>query len=748
MVDFINRKQELELLSENITNNVRVTIIYSLHGRGKTSLIEHAFSSMHDIDFISISNEKLLSREYAEDFAYIKLIAENLVDELPISFSRKINNMLKMESVHVNFSLTAFFAGIGFDAPKKYKMLQSFIIKGLKKIKSKIYIHIEDMQKIDVPSLNFLAKLVNETDNVFLYLEYVIKGSNSIIIDSSSAYLKFNIHPKYIELESLDWEHVCNIFKNLNLTINNTTHKKYLKLNGDIKSLIFSCESNKRESIELNQDECFLINLIALASAEIELIDIYEIMYTYNSSYFKYTLGRLQNIINEMLAKEVIAEIGGQLYVTNLGMQYCTFKEKLLAINMLSQYYIPFIENDSNVLSTKVIRGLKILVAAFIDTNDKRIVKLLPYIKKYVLPLNYNKKIIEHFYKSIKDVSSNQELFYCLMQILIELGCYNEVLNLLEKNYINDSKYKMLYSIAIVHIRPKEARTEEIIKDFIEEEINEDYVSSLYTCLVAMYMKTKSSRHVIQYVNGIFHKNLITEQDKSIINKNISIYYDFNEAVNMIKHSISYFVKNKMERFTIASYITLSTRYAQQGKLKIAKKFLNILNKNMHLSQLDLIYIDNNLAVIEMCLDNFDEMVLENLINAYNCVEDEYTRMLAVNNLVVFNTIIKNYTSAKMYVDKIEEVGFKTYNFDEYLHISYVNLLFYYKAINNASKMQYYISKLEQLWLNCYSAELKKYIHKTTDNCPLTKNDKWYFMSKYKFRIAFMGHWLVGNFDV
>ncbi len=748
MNDFVNRKKELAILSENISEDTRVTIIYSLHGRGKSTLIEHVLSSVDNAYYINIPNEELLGKTCVEDFTFIKSIAEILSDKLQIGIFRKISNKFSDDSLQISFSLTAFFASIGFDAPKKYKALQSSIIKSVKKAKVKIYIHIENMQKIDTPSLKFLAKLINETNNVFLYLEYIIKDNNSIIMDSSFAYKKFNIKPKYIELESLNWEHVCNIFQNLHLNITHTTKKEYINLNGDIKSLIFTYECEKRKNIELNQDEEFLLNLVMLANAELNINNLYSILQKYNAPYLKCSILRMQNMIDQMIKKEVLSEISERLYVTNLGMQYYFTQYKLLAIEILANYFIPIIENKANKLCSEAIMGLKILVPIFTENKDERIIKLIPFIKKYILPLNYNKKIIDRLYECIKVSQNNTELFFCLLQIYLELGCYSSVLNILEENYINSPKYNILHSISLVNIRPEEYETEEIIKKYIKDEPTKKYISALYTCLIALYMKTRSSKFVIDFVKKLHNRDLIVEQDKNIINKNLSIYYDYSDAVDMIKNSISYFNINKMERFTIASYITLSTRYAQHGKLEIAKKILKILNKSMNLSQLDLVYIDNNWAIIDICLGNIHADIYENLINAYNFLEDEYTKMLAVNNLVVYFTMIKNFSSAQIYVDKIEEVGFSKYNFDEYLHLSYVNLLFYYKSIKRGDKTKYYLNNLEQLKEKCYSSELKKYISKTTNGHFLSKNDKWYFMSNYNFRIAFMGHWLVGNFDI
>lgn len=747
MTDFINHKKELADINKNIIKDTRVNIVYSFKGVGKSSLIRHAFETMNNIYYINVLGDELINKKYAEDFYYIKLIAESVCANLPISHVKKIGAKLNGGETHINFSLSVFFAGIGFDAPKKYTALQFAIIKAIKPIQNKIYIHIEDMQKIDMPSFKFLMKLVNQTTNVFLYLEYVIEPNSSILLDSFSSYLKFNIQPEYIKVNSLSWEHVCNIFKNLNLDVNKNVKKEYKQLNGNVKALIFSQKNQHNAELKLNQDEQFLLNLIALGTAELNCNEIYEIVNCYKNNYFKYALGKLQKIISIMIEKQIISEINGNLYITNIGLKILNPHYKLLAIEVLSEYYMPIIESNQKETLKDTMKGIKLLASIFAQNNDDRIEKIIPYIKQYLLPLNYNRKIIEHLFESIDDYSKNKELFFCLIQIYFSLGCYKSTLKLLENNYIECSKYNIYYSIALIHTHPEKSSTETKINDFIKNEKKDVNISSLYTCLVALYMKTKSSAFVIDFVQKIYKNNLVTLQDKKIINKSISIYFDYSDACKLLLDSIKYFKKNKMWKFAIASYITYATRYAQYGKLNNAKKILELLSNSLYLSEKDLVYIENNLANVNMYLGKINENIYDSYYNAYSFLDDEYTQMLAANNLLIYHTLTKDYKSAKIYADKIEDIGFCRYIFDEYLHLTYTNLLLYYEKVNNESRKQFYTKKLRQLKKVCKSKDLKSYIDKTLNNYPIKENDKWFFMSRFNYRVAFMGHWVVNSLD-
>ena len=49
--------------------------------------------------------------------------------------------------------------------------------------------------------------------------------------------------------------------------------------------------------------------------------------------------------------------------------------------------------------------------------------------------------------------------------------------------------------------------------------------------------------------------------------------------------------------------------------------------------------------------------------------------------------------------------------------------------------------------LNFYSIELKDYIDSYFTNKEITVKNKWHYMSQFKFRPAFIGHWIINYFD-
>ena len=103
-------------------------------------------------------------------------------------------------------------------------------------------------------------------------------------------------------------------------------------------------------------------------------------------------------------------------------------------------------------------------------------------------------------------------------------------------------------------------------------------------------------------------------------------------------------------------------------------------------------------------------------------------------------------SEAERFANIIENIGVGKYKFDEYQHVVNLNLMYYYDSKCNVSS-DIYRKNLDKLLNCCFSSDLKKYIKSQLENINLNNTDKWYFMSQFNFRPAFMGHWIINNFD-
>lgn len=745
---FYDRIDVQKSINDCIKQNIKIQIIHSEKGIGKTTLIRNIMGKRDC--YIDISNQELIFKDRAESYTFLRNIAKAVEQEFPnIDFRYKLVSR-HLDRITADVSLSTLCLNFTYSIPKNYDILGESLKKFLQKQDKKIYIHVEEVQKIDYESLKFLLNLAASTDNIFIFLEYCSqteenKKDFSDFLELISDKLEMNINN--LELPRLDWRYVEQILQDKNIPVNEELKLNYEQLNGNLKEL-FSKNDNCT-SHDLDKDELFLMTFLETAGISLTVLKIKNIFRAYqNNRYVVYNIEKnIENLIRKGYADET--DYGKIILIKK--EQYGEHEHMMnenINIEALSTFYIPIITDDSNDdISTK-IEGLKILLPLYSEHEDERLEILIPYISKYLLPLNYNIEDINYIYDAVRN---NPKVKYEIMKLYMMLGEYNVVFKEL-RGCTDHSSFirKILFLTAMLHSVDNNDFIEETIDRFIRAENDPKNKSAMYTCLVAQYMKTKSSKDVLDFVNKLYEENQIEELDRYIIEKNISIYYDTKDAIESLKSCITYFQQNNYLRLEIASNITLATRMAQSGKIKEAKSILKQVSESPDLTSLDILYIDNNLTILDF-YDNTAEISYDKLFKVYNSLEDEYTKLLASNNLLIYETLVGNYEEARKFATEIEEVGLTKYKFDEFLHLSYLNLFLFYNkfaSVEVDSKVFSLCNKLKELQDNCESIELKKYINSTlNEDEKLVETDKWFFMSQKEFRPAFMGHWLINAYD-
>jgi len=419
-----------------------------------------------------------------------------------------------------------------------------------------------------------------------------------------------------------------------------------------------------------------------------------------------------------------------------------------LITEILSGYYIPYILNaTTDTYNDIAIIGLQILVPLYAQNNDERINKIVDCIENILPSIYLNEKIIDVLYNAIENNNQYIKLKIILLKLYVKMGCYQKTFDLLPQ--FTDSNIKIiLYCTVLVHLLPENYNVEDIIRYYIDNSNDKDLISALYTCLLGFYMRTKSSKDTIKFYEDFCKSNsLINDCDKHIIEKNVSIYYNTADAKRMIIGACKHFKKHNQYRLAIGSYITLSTRCVQNGELNLGKRILITLEKSWMINEENQAYIDNNLSVINLLKDLTNSNTLRRLKDTYYFCEDPYSKLLVTNNLLICSIKEKDYVEAEKYASEIEKAGFNKFQFDDYLHVAFTNLIYYYKFANNKEKIKLYTDKLYKLYQSCNSTELKKYILKQLSGKQLNSESRWKYLSDFDFRPAFMGHWFINNFD-
>lgn len=214
---FVNRISETEYITKLIEQKNRVNIIFSNEGFGKTILIEHLLKQIDKNMYININTDDLLSNNPC-DFYFIKKIISAINEQLSFNSSIRSKSKKIWDNNKSNLSLSLNLGpiGIGFSVPQDYKIYIDDLIKNTREINKNIYIHIENIQKIDYTSLYYIMRIINETDNIFFFLEC---SNNIDFCNKIQEIFQKNMISINISISKLEWSHVSLILRNLNMLV-------------------------------------------------------------------------------------------------------------------------------------------------------------------------------------------------------------------------------------------------------------------------------------------------------------------------------------------------------------------------------------------------------------------------------------------------------------------------------------------------------------------------------------------------
>ncbi len=101
--------------------------------------------------------------------------------------------------------------------------------------------------------------------------------------------------------------------------------------------------------------------------------------------------------------------------------------------------------------------------------------------------------------------------------------------------------------------------------------------------------------------------------------------------------------------------------------------------------------------------------------------------------MLVFYCLVNDLNNAELFAQKIENSKYFYFKYEEFLHIVYQDLLYYYKFINNTAKSSFYYNKIISLIEDSSTRQLTKELAKAING--LSKSN--YFYSNFKFRVDF-----------
>lgn len=212
---------------------------------------------------------------------------------------------------------------------------------------------------------------------------------------------------------------------------------------------------------------------------------------------------------------------------------------------------------------------------------------------------------------------------------------------------------------------------------------------------------------------------------------------DTEECRELYDEALDRFKSQNMYHDMAAVYLSLSMITAYVGDITQSRQYIEDAIK-LDSRELSLCYILNNKAVLELLDNTYSNTTEKNLRNALLLCVSRYEKLIVNANLLIFYCLTNNFSEATRIANIIEESNYLDFQYEEFLHIIYQNLYYYYDLFkHNNDKRQYYYDQILNLVNSPKTKESTKFLASGMNH--LIKTD--YFYAQFPFRADFLGYW-------
>ena len=218
-------------------------------------------------------------------------------------------------------------------------------------------------------------------------------------------------------------------------------------------------------------------------------------------------------------------------------------------------------------------------------------------------------------------------------------------------------------------------------------------------------------------------------------------YAEFSEtpdkALDYYGQALGIFKKYNMVSIQAEVNISMSMGYSYAGQLKKARKAIQKAEK-LSPKQIPETVLLNNSAVIEILDGNVSPSVLSKLADAALMNTNPYELLIVKSNWLIGLTLSNCMDQAADLADEIENSDYEVYQYEDFLHIIYQDLHFYYTKAGDREKVRYYQKKLTALSeRDGINAGTRTLIQSMLQKRRTSES----FYSRFPFRVDFLGFW-------
>jgi len=772
-LEFINRIKEqenlIQLLSSKKSNN-EVLVITGPSGVGKSGLVRHVMGSKaFNTRYIRVQISRNASNAF-ENYHYLNILYKTISNYVNNSYDKQLKLFSKTIAFNVSNLIRIAIEWVknkaGFPETVKLSepIQQPNIIQKkdyIEKILSKkdFIVSIDNFQSIDVGSIEVIENIIAQTTNIVYILEYTLTNDDEKrflgVVYESMTNICGHDNVRIIYINKLEFTEAQRLIpNNINLTDNDIINLKniYDNSNGNLIHIILT--SGEINAIK-NPIQSTIGNLSKNARYLLEIIYWLETETTYNelfllvteqytSSNIAFSLVMYENAFNELCTASIIESIGSILRwrhdsiittIENHNIEPIHY----LAYTAVKKYYLDIMQDSS-----KKPLIIERLFSLYIKYGDADVVELLTEVRSIILQYKYPNLIIDKLgfleKKLINSTISHRIYAYeTLAEICHTVGLADKAEEYLNKIYDSSNNYHLALRASILSLKyyiPNYQKELDFMANMPYSNPRLRLIISLCR-LFSVMMASRKLEGKIYAEHLLSNSEYVNFIEYGILLRNYSeLIDDIPDSINILKQALAIFQTNNCQWYEADVYIALSMLYAYSGDLILAEEYIqNAVCKYPEIEQSS---IYNNIAVISILKRTLSKETIKNLNDALLINSYDYDRCIIKCNMLVYYCLVDDLENAEKLYTQIETSKYERYDYDEFKHIIYTNLLFFSECVHDFERIELYTQKLKNLAsLNDVCESVIQLIKSNLSK----KENARYFYSRFPYRVDFLGNW-------
>lgn len=680
-------------------------------------------------------------------------------NNLYLDYKEKINLLRKIKDPlkKINFSIDIPMTPLSIDIVEDDIVQTQFkeINKYLKTSQKNIMV-IQKTHCCDDLSLKLLFKLIKNHPLTLFVFEYTISDTNPLQIEEFKNILfKNNLNYSIFNLKTIDINYIYEFIKKNGIYEQDKIDliaTDYIAGKGNIYNLFYNIKSFTTNQTIMDNEGALI--LFSKLEEKYKLVILIVTLYAN-----KITLNDLIDIFEDHIfieRKELKKFLNETPLIEKDNDFYKIYHESF--IKLLKDYYNhhlflsakEFLINfyDKKIVCYNNYAYIYSLVFLLTFTNDQRIEKFFPYINKFLFSNQQSLAYYEQINRIIKRIylsngnPNSEKIILELVKNACKNGNYKVADSTLTTIYNPDNHIHIAYK-AFIYSQSNFKNIDSFISTMkLKFSYNKRFVLFLDLCLSTYYMKNKSEKDAKSFNDSILaNKSNSKYIEYTFIKKNNTIYLPYNEAINILNECINEFKRKKRKDLVIRTQITLISRKMHAMDFSYAETKLKYLLKNSTNKEIKKYYILNNLGVVKLLKK--EKIAFTYLTEALLYEMTEYEELIVKSNLLVAACLSSNERVCIDLIKQIESSSYEKYSFQQFLHVIYSNIYFYYMNVNNIGKVNFYKERLKQLKNNSKDNDLKKVIECQLNNNfdILSQQNQWYYLKDLVYHPGILGYW-------